>query len=191
VLTLLLLALACAVPVVLAWLLLRWGAAARLVGLLRRLPYVRLKDPDGLARKAAQVDQRIRAFRRERPARFYRAVLCLAAARLLMAAEYWVLLIPLLPDRDLLWLFGLGFLTQSASQLVVWAATFVPGQIGVAESNSALLFKLLGLGPTLGFSVEVLRRLRTIIGVAIGLGIGWAMGLRPSRLGIARPHPGR
>ena len=191
VLTLLLVAMAFVVPVALLWLLLRLGAASRLVRLLRRVPFVRLKDPDALAARAAVVDERMRAFRRERPRHFRRAVLYFAAARVLMAAEYWVLLVPLLPERSLLWLFGLGFLTQSASQLVVWAATFVPGQLGVAESNSALLFKLLGLGPTLGFSVEVLRRLRTIIGVAIGLGIGWAMGLRPSRLGIARPHPGR
>jgi uncharacterized protein (TIRG00374 family) len=193
VLTLLAVAAAFLVPVALLWILLRLGLASRVVGLVRRIPFVRLKDPERLAARAAGVDERIRAFRQGRPRDFRGAVLWFVAARLLMAAEYWVLLIPLLPDRSLVWLFGLGFLTQSASQLVVWAATFVPAQLGVAESNSALLFKLLGLGPTLGFSVEVLRRLRTIIGVAIGLGIGWAMGLRPAgvRARVAQPPPRR
>jgi glycosyltransferase involved in cell wall biosynthesis/uncharacterized membrane protein YbhN (UPF0104 family) len=161
-----------------AWLLLRVGVLGRLVALARRLPGLRLRDPAALAARAAAVDARVRSFRRARPAAFRRLILCLAAARLLMAAEYWALLVPLLPDHGAAWLFGLALLTQASSQLVTWAATLVPGQLGVAESNTALLYQLLGFGAAFGLSVEILRRLRTLIGVGAGLLVGWALGLR-------------
>ena len=166
------------VPMLLIYLFLRRGAAAAIINLIRRLPFVRFKDPERVAEKAQAIDRSIRTFRQQRPRLFLYAVLWIAGARLCQVLEYAVLLPVLIPGRGLLWLVALAFLTQASSQLLAWAMTFVPSQVGVAEANTTLLYKLLGLDPVVGLTVEIVRRIRTVLGVAIGLLIGWAVGVR-------------
>jgi len=160
------------VPVAIVYIMLRLGIAQRLVGLLARLPLVRLNDPESLLKRARSVDRRIREFRVTRPRDFARATLWLFLVRLLQVLEVWIILVALLPDHSLTWLLLLSVLTQTATQLLAWAMTFVPGQMGVAEGGAALLFKLLGLNPLTGLSMELVRRIRKILGIAIGLLIG-------------------
>ncbi|MBI5482271.1 MAG: flippase-like domain-containing protein [Deltaproteobacteria bacterium] len=183
VLTVLAVAIAFFVPMTLVYLFLRRGAAATIIRVLQKLPFVHLKEPEAVADKARNIDARIREFRQRRPRPFLRAVLWIALARLLLAAEYWVLLPVLLPDRSLWWLAALALLTQTSAQLLSWAMTFVPSQIGVAEANTTLLYKLLGLDPIVGLTLEIARRIRTLIGIAIGLLIGWIIGLRRTAKG--------
>jgi uncharacterized protein (TIRG00374 family) len=166
------------VPMTLLYLFLRRGAAAATIRLLRRLPFVRLKDPEAVSARAHTIDARIRDFRRQRPRLFLRAVLWIALARLLQAAEYWALLPVLVPDRRLWWLGAVALLTQASAQLLSWALTVVPSGVGVAEANTTLLYKLLGLDPVVGLTLEIVRHIRTVIGIAIGLAIGWSVGLR-------------
>jgi uncharacterized protein (TIRG00374 family) len=171
-------AFACFAPMILLYLFLRRGAAATTVRLLRRLPFVRFADPEAVAAKARTVDARIRELRRARPRRFRRAVVWIALARLLQAAEYWVLLPVLIPDRSLWWLGAVALLTQASAQLLSWALIVVPSGLGVAEANTTLLYRLLGLDPLVGLTLEIVRHIRTAIGIAVGLVIGWAVGLR-------------
>jgi uncharacterized membrane protein YbhN (UPF0104 family) len=166
------------VPMTLLYLLLRRGAAALVIRLLQRLPFVRFRDPEAVSAKARAVDERIRELRRARPRRFARAVLWLVLARLLQAAEYWVLLPVLVQGHGLWWLGAVAVLTQASSQLLSWALLVVPSGVGVAEANTTLVYKLLGLDPLVGLTLEIVRHLRTVIGIAIGLAIGWLMGLR-------------
>jgi len=168
------------IPVALLYLLLRLGVAHRAIWLLSKLPLIKLKDPDMLLHKAKSIDRRITNFRKNRPNHFAMAILLLFGVRLTQALELWIILLVLLPDHNTLWLLLLSILTQTASQLIAWALTFIPGQVGVAEGGSALLFKLLGLDPLMGFSMELVRRIRKIIGVIIGLLIGFYVGLRPA-----------
>ncbi|MBW2703965.1 MAG: flippase-like domain-containing protein [Deltaproteobacteria bacterium] len=166
-------------PVIGMLALLRFGAADKVVRLAGRLPFVRIKDPANLLAKAKAVDLRIQSFPRRRPGRFCLALALLVGVRLMQVAEVWVLLLALMPDKSPTWILLLALVTQTASQLIAWVMTFVPSQIGVAESGSALLFQLLHLDPLLGLSMEVARRLRKLIGTAIGLLIGW-WGMRAS-----------
>lgn len=168
-------ALAFFIPVAALYILLRLGAAKRFVALLAKVPFVKIKDPDKLIARAKLIDQSVLACRKERPQRFRTAAGWLVVARLLQPIELWILLIPLLPDRDVGWLLVFALLIQTASQLVAWAMTFVPGQFGVAEGATAVLFGWLGLVPLVGLSMELLRRIRKIIGVAVGLAIGLAL----------------
>ena len=63
-------------------------------------------------------------------------------------------------------------------QVVYWGTSFVPMQAGTAEGGAYLLFQSLGLPPTAGVLLELIRRARRLVFVAIALGIvGW-QGLR-------------
>ena len=84
----------------------------------------------------------------------------------------------LVPGRPVWWLALVAILTQAATQLLSWVMTFVPSQIGVAEGNTTGLYRLLGLDPLVGLTMEVLRHLRLPLGIAVGLTLGWLAGLR-------------
>ncbi|MBN2493050.1 MAG: flippase-like domain-containing protein [Deltaproteobacteria bacterium] len=171
------------IPISGLFFLLRRGAAGLLVKLLLKLPFVRTKDPEAWAAKAKAIDDKVRGFYRNRPRDFWRSIFFYACARLLQAAELWFILLALLPEKNPGWLFLVAVLIQTASQLLSWAMTFVPGQLGVAEGGMAMLFRLLGLSSLLGFSMEVVRRARRVLGILIGLVIGWSLGisLRPMK----------
>jgi len=166
------------VPVILMFIMLRLGAAHKLVWLLSRIPFVKLKDPDGLMDKARSIDQKVRNFRKARPRAFARALVCLFSVRLFQVAEVWIVLMALVSGQESGQLLLLAFLTQTASQLIAWGLAFVPGQMGVAEGGSALLFKWLGMDPLTGLSMELVRRIRKVIGISIGLLLGVLVGLR-------------
>ncbi len=167
------LSLAFFLPCGLVYFFLRRGAAGIVVAVIRRLPLVRLRDPAGLLEKAHRIDRCIAEFRIRRPRQFAAAVAWLAVARLVQAADYLVLLPALVPGRSLLWLGLVTLLIHSTSQLLSWALTFIPSQIGVAEGKTALLFRLLGFDPVVGLTMEIVRHLRAVIGIALGLLLGW------------------
>jgi hypothetical protein len=166
------------VPMLLIYLFLRRGAAAATIRIVRKVPFVRFKDPERVVERAQAIDRSILTFRQQRPRLFLSAVLWIAAARVCQVLEYAVLLPVLAPGHGLLWIGGVALLTQASSQLLAWALTFVPSQVGVAEAGTTLLFKLLALDPVVGLTIEITRRVRTVIGVTIGLLIGWAVGVR-------------
>jgi len=61
----------------------------------------------------------------------------------------------------------------------------VPGCAGVMESGVAGVFALLGLDPTLGMSTELLRRVRKLTAIGIGLLIGSALGARREAIEVS------
>ncbi len=169
------------IPIGLLYLLLRWGIASRVVSLLAKIPFVKVRDPDALLAKARSVDKGIRELRSRRPGDFWIFIFSLIGVKLTQVLELFVLLIALIPGQGVAFLLLLSLLAQTATQLLCWAATFVPGQIGVAEGFSALLFKLLGLDPIRGFAMELVRRIRRLLCIGIGLAIGfWPRGGAPS-----------
>jgi len=102
--------------------------------------------------------------------------------------EVWLYLVPLLPERSPAWLALLALLTETANQLITWAATIVPGGFGVVEGNAYVLFGQLGLGAVTGFALALVRRIRMLVSVAHrprGGGDG-----RAARLRAGRPSAG-
>jgi uncharacterized protein (TIRG00374 family) len=77
---------------------------------------------------------------------------------------------------------ALSALSLSVGKMLSWVAMFIPGQVGLSEGSGALLFKWVGLDPILGFSFELLKRLRTLGGVAIGLFLGLGVMLRRAKV---------
>ena len=84
--------------------------------------------------------------------------------RLLMAAELWVIA------------RGIG-ITMSLSQVLFTAAVmtafslllfFIPGQVGANEGGLSLAFAAVGLPPTAGLSVSLVRRARQLVSMCAG-----------------------
>lgn len=161
--------------------MLRRGLAAQIIRGLQKLPFIRIADPEALARRAEEVDRRVRRRRQLRPVAFAWAMVFLVVVRVLQALEVWVLLLALLPDRNPGWVLLLAMLAKSATQIIAWSTAFVPGRVGVLEGGSALLFKLIGLDPTTGLSMEILRRVRKVGGIAVGLVLGAVLEWRARR----------
>lgn len=158
--------------------LLRRGMAGRLLSALQRLPFVELRNVEKLEAQAALVDSRVREYRTNRPASYRRAIAWSALSRVFQTLEVLAILYGLFPDKAFAWLFLLALLAQATNQLVGWLGAFVPGRVGVAEGGSTLLFELLGLGPVLGLSLGILRRIRRVLGIAVGLVIAAVVEMR-------------
>lgn len=174
-------ALCMALPVIIWFLLLRSGVAEKTIKLVLRLPVLRHKDPSVLLTKAKSIDENIRQFRKNRSRDLVLALFCHLLVRLASVAELWCLLLGLLPDEPASFLIWVALMVLTSSQLLTWAATMVPGQIGILEGGGALLFKLIGMDPVIGFSLELLRRCRKVLGIAIGIFIATWLGVRPFR----------
>lgn len=169
-------AILCCVPLGLLYLLIRIGAAHQLLRLLTHLPLLRFKDPEALLARARGIDDRVRVFRRARPRSFRRALAQLVAVKVTQAGELLIILGALLPDQGMGRLVLLALLLQSATQVVAWVLSFVPGQVGVLEGAAALLFGALGLDATVALSVQLVRRARALIAIGLGLLVGLATG---------------
>lgn len=167
---------------------LRKGAAGGMVGLLMRIPFFDSAKLEAVRARACNVDRRILVFRRRRPEAFRACLIWAFLLRVAQVLEGYFFLHAVLPDASFGWTLAFSFVLQSATQIVLWAAAFVPSQLGVSEGATALLFSATGLDPVLGLSVEILRRIRRVVGIAIGLLIGAVMSFRFRRRG---PRPRR
>jgi uncharacterized protein (TIRG00374 family) len=160
------------IPLALIYVLLRLGLAGKVIRLLGRIPGVRFKDPDAWIARAREVDRRIRESLTTRRAPFFRSLSSWLLVRLLQALEIWILLYALLPGVGIAELALLATLAQTGALLVGGFLAFVPGQIGVAEGGSALLFGMIGYPPLLGLSMELVRRVCKLVGIGVGLVLG-------------------
>ncbi len=169
---------------VLLWLV-RHGTLSKALMVVQRLPFVSFRDPQAIADQARDVDQLMCEFFRERPGDVLRAALFASGARMAQVIEMWCLLEPLVTEGNV---FLIALLTQTTSTLITWVTAFVPGQVGTLEGGSGAIFQLAGFDPALGVTAVIARRLRTVLGVGIGLLLGgrvtWE--LRRAHLGPQR-----
>ncbi len=123
----------------------------------------------------SRVDQALIDFYRERRGRLALSTAWHFAGWLLGALETWLMLRFLGVEVSLL-----TATVIEAFAMGIRVATFlIPGNIGVLEGGYAAIFGALGLGPTAGVTFSLVRRLREITWIAIGL-LVFAV-LRPAR----------
>jgi hypothetical protein len=84
-------------------------------------------------------------------------------------AEVWLVL-RLLPGGDRVSLVE-AFLMESAGRFVTVAFKFVPYRLGIDEAGSGAVARALGLSPTVGVTLALVRRLRILVLNAIGVAI--------------------
>lgn len=147
-------------------LLMHRGFLGRVLAWGNVLPFVDF-DPDAVKEQVRSVDERIRSLWREHRASLGRTVVLILLARLSHLAEVFLLLYGLMPERGAGWLALLSLLVQTASQMVLYATLFVPGQIGTLEGGTAAIFGMVGLATTVGLAMELLRRGRKILAVVL------------------------
>ena len=170
---------ACVIFTVIAlglWLI-RRNAVAKIISLASKLPGMDAINRQSILAIAQQIDSNIAKTHRERPGALIRAMSTSLFARVLQVAEVYFLLKPILTEGPILLI---AILMQTTSQLIVWLMAFVPGRIGVLEGGNMAIFKLAGLDPSAALTVIIAKRLRTILGVSIGILLGghWVWGGR-------------
>ncbi|HEX9638792.1 MAG TPA: flippase-like domain-containing protein [Acidobacteriota bacterium] len=76
-------------------------------------------------------------------------------------------------------------LIEAVSKLSNLTNLFIPGAIGAYEGGHALVFSGLGLGSTLGLGLALLRRVRALLWVGVGLVLFWVLHRSESQLAAA------
>lgn len=168
-----------AVPIlVVAWLVHR-GLAERFLKLLGRLGLKRAAGEDVLE-KARKADREVRRFASENRWPFLKAFFWVFVGRALCVVEVWVILKVMSIDAGP----AAVFLIQSLSLIVYIVFAFVPSQLGANEGASYFLFPYLGMSSGVGVAMEMVRRLRIVATVLLGLLI---LGLYSLRGAPVRP----
>lgn len=99
------------------------------------------------------------------------AFLANVAARIIALVEPWLALHLLGVDHAL----AAAWLASANYQVVFWLTSFVPMQAGTAEAGAYGLFSGLQLPTSAGILLELLRKLRRVTFIAIGvLVLGWS-----------------
>lgn len=118
-----------------------------------------------LQEKLAHIDERISKFYSHNPKRFLCVLGAHSLARLCGVLEIYfiakLLDIPLGMTGSLL--------LASLTILVNMVFVFIPGSLGVLEGAYGALFHVMGLDPAYGVGIQLVRRIRTIIWVFIGM----------------------
>ena len=137
------------------------GAIVKAVG---RLPGVgKYLQVDGMALRGTE--DLLFVVLRSRPWRFLWIVAVELAAQMLLILELFVLLRFL--EQPFPAIFP--FLIEAATKFISVGFFFIPGQVGAAEGVYALIFQSLGLAASVGFSLALARRVRSLAIAGVGL----------------------
>lgn len=153
-----------ALPILgMAWLVHR-GLAERFLKLLGRCGFRRAAAEE-LLEKARKADREVRRFASNHRWPFFKAFFWVFAGRALCVVEVWVILKVMSVDAGP----AAVFLIQSLSLIVYIIFAFVPSQLGANEGASYFLFPYLGMTSGVGVAMEMVRRLRIVATVLLGL----------------------
>jgi len=174
------------VPTVVGLVLAGIGVAAILVVLQRRglvafvaramrrvFPHAHLAAR--LAKRAPEIDRRLRSFYGARPRAAAASVAFHFAGWITGAAEVFAIMMLIGHPVGV----GDAIVIEALAQPARLAGIFVPGTLGVQEAGGMVIFGLLGLPPELGLAMMLLKRVREVGFNLFGIGL----------LTRLRPHP--
>lgn len=73
------------------------------------------------------------------------------------------------------------WIIEALFQLVKVGSFYIPMSLGAQEGGLVVIFIALGLAGDLGLAVSFVRRIKDLIGVSIGLLMGWSMAFKPAK----------
>ncbi len=142
----------------------RYGIGAGLLRLLRAIK-IRLAFLEAREAKLLELDETIQKFYRERHATFLFAVGVFFLGWLAEALEVYAILYFLDVQVDLLSSLAIAALAV----LIKGSVFFIPGSLGAQEGGYLLLLLAFGYDNVTGMTFALLRRLREIIWIVVGL----------------------
>ena len=71
------------------------------------------------------------------------------------------------------------WIIEALAQLVRAGSFFIPLSLGAQEGGLLIIFTALGMPGNLGITVSFVRRIRELIWVGVGLGLGWRQSFHP------------
>lgn len=177
------------VPILLALGVLVFGAgsASGLLGRFARWGRTRWADKTWLARllaRAQEVDDVLAAFYRRHKGRFALSTMAHLCAWLAGTLEVWVIV------------YWMGYTARLLDALVIAAfatmvkvgAFFIPASIGAYEAGTMLAARMTGLPTEAGLTIALVRRMREVIWIAVGLVLfGFFKPSRPGAGGAPGP----
>ena len=143
------------------------GMFAWTARLLRR---VRLRSPR-LAEALARIDDGVAAFYTREPRRLFLSITFHLAAWLLGTVEAWLILHLLEIDVSL----AVATIIEAFANAIRLATFLVPANVGVLEGGYVALFRPLGLASSLAIAFGLVRRVREVVWITIGLVIVLAL----------------
>jgi len=135
--------------------------------LAKGLKRIGVKKPfsEALDEKIGEIDERISQFYRHDRKRFFTVLGYHFSARLMGVFEIYMISHFLAISLSLINSLYLATLTVLVNMVFV----FVPGSLGVLEGAYGALFHLLNLEPVAGVALQLVRRLRTVFWIFVGL----------------------
>lgn len=122
--------------------------------------------------KARRVDDHIKRLYREDRTYFLLSILVHFAGWLFGIME--IRLIMFLLGEQITW--GQSFFAATLTSLASASGFFIPGSLGAFELGHFYVFKLVGLDPSVGLALGILRRVRELAWVGIGLAFFFILG---------------
>ncbi len=126
---------------------------------------VSLKKIDSLREELQHIDQRLLHFYRHSPGRFLSVLICHLVGRLGLVFEIYVIAFLL---GTPIHLDGALFMAMLAVLINIFFI-FIPAGMGILEGGYGALGILLKIGPTAGVAIQLIRRLRALFWILVGV----------------------
>ena len=152
------------------------GALSVITGWISRLP---LGNKIGvLMNKLEVVDRSISSYYEQHTKRVIQSILYAFAGWVIGLGELYVTLyfLGFQPDLIDLWVI------EALAQLVRAGSFFIPLSLGAQEGGLILIFTAMGMPADLGLTVSFVRRIKELLWVGLGLGIGSGLAFYPTQV---------
>jgi uncharacterized membrane protein YbhN (UPF0104 family) len=114
--------------------------------------------------KFEQVDGHIQDFYKKNRKGFWIALISHFIGRMLGILEIYIIGIAVTP----IFTMKLAILLGAAVPIISFAFAFIPGTIGVLESAYTAILYFLNFQPSVGMTIQIVRRIRSIVWIGLG-----------------------
>lgn len=114
---------------------------------------------------AQEVDEKVLKLYQQSPAAFWEGLFFHIVGRVLGIVEVYLIGKAITPEFS----FLIALFLATLSPIINMAFTFIPGALGVMEGAYSAALYLLGLNPAIGFTIQIVKRIRSLLWVGLGL----------------------
>jgi len=131
-------------------------------------------EPQGFFQQLVALDQMMSSYYKNHPGQFVKSIAWGFGGWLIGILELGITLYFLGQWMD----FSQLWIVEALIQLVRVCSFFIPMSLGAQEGGLLIIFEALGMSGDVGLAVSLIRRVRELVWVAIGLIFGWGMAFK-------------